>query len=286
MHPLNDTRSIELMDQLPGFMSFCIRKDHLCLSRSRDSHLHITIDIPVCMTGDRDRFLPCTDIRFDPLHRDRLAEHRPVHNRADRSIWTLIHLFQMILLHTGCIRRNRRALDRHSVFQCRLRRIDRHLIIGLIPVLKAQIIVLCLQVDIRKQELILDHLPKNPRHLIAVHLDKRRLHLNPAHAVSSSIHHLCCIRLPQPYCSSRQLALSFHTFFILPYPKTPEKHIQKAPGLVCRVLSARSSISDISDSGQGCPFLHAIIPPSPSALPCSEGGRTPERSPSVPVQST
>ena len=244
------------------------------------------------MTGDRDRLLPCTDIRFDPPHRDRLAEHRPVHNRTDRSIRTFIHLFQMILFHAGRIRRNRRALDRHAVFQCRLRRINRHLIVCLIPVLKTQIIVLRLQVDIREQELILDHLPKNSRHLIAVHLDKRCLHLNPAHAVSSSFSSIdtaasvCCIRLPQPYCLLKQLVPSFHTFFILPYPKTPEKHIQKAPGLVCRVLSARSSISDISDSGQGCPFLHAIIPPSPSALPCSEGGRTPERSPSVPVQST
>ena len=82
------------------------------------------------------------------------------------------------------VRRDCRAFDRHTVFFCRHGRVDSNLIIGVIPMFQAQIIILCLQIDIRKKKFVLDHLPENPGHLIAVHFNKRCLHLNFSHRQS------------------------------------------------------------------------------------------------------
>ena len=47
--------------------------------------------------------------------------------------------------------------------------------------LQSQIIVLCLQIDIGQQQLILDHLPEDSGHFISVHLYERGCHFDLFH---------------------------------------------------------------------------------------------------------
>ena len=54
--------------------------------------------------------------------------------------------------------------------------VDGHLVVGGVAMLQAQVVVLGLQIDMRKQQLVLDHLPDDARHLVAVHLHERRGH--------------------------------------------------------------------------------------------------------------
>ena len=55
------------------------------------------------------------------------------------------------------------------------------LVLGLVTVQQTQIVILGLQVHIGQDQLILDHLPQDSGHLVAVHLDQRGLHLNFSH---------------------------------------------------------------------------------------------------------
>ena len=59
-----------------------------------------------------------------------------------------------------------------------LGRVHGDLVIRLIPVLQAQVIVFGLQVHIGQNQLVLDHLPQDAGHLVAVHLHQRRFHQN------------------------------------------------------------------------------------------------------------
>ena len=93
------------------------------------------------MSGNCDRRLPVLYQRLDSLYDNRRTEHRSVQDRADRSVRALPHLRQVILLHTGRIRRNRRTLYGNSILSGGHSRINRYLILCLFPVLKAKIII-------------------------------------------------------------------------------------------------------------------------------------------------
>ena len=43
---------------------------------------------------------------------------------------------------------------------------------------ETEVVILRLEIDERQQQLVLDHLPENAGHFIAVHLYERRGHLN------------------------------------------------------------------------------------------------------------
>lgn len=53
-----------------------------------------------------------------------------------------------------------------------------NLIIGLITVGQAQVVVEALDVQVGEDELVLDHLPDDPGHLVTVHLDDRLVDLD------------------------------------------------------------------------------------------------------------
>ncbi len=53
-----------------------------------------------------------------------------------------------------------------------------HLIVGGVPVRQSEVVVEALDVEVREDELVLDHLPDDPRHLVAVHLHHGLGHLD------------------------------------------------------------------------------------------------------------
>jgi hypothetical protein len=63
----------------------------------------------------------------------------------------------------------------------RLGRLDRHLVVGLVPVLDPEVVVEQLDVEVGQDQLVLDHLPDDPGHLVAVELDDRVRHLDLRH---------------------------------------------------------------------------------------------------------
>src|SRR5262249_52858673 len=64
--------------------------------------------------------------------------------------------------------------------------IDRHLIIGGVAILHAEVVVLKFDIEIRVDQLVFDELPDDARHLIAVHLDDGAANLDLLHVANPS----------------------------------------------------------------------------------------------------
>ena len=136
------------------------------------------------MTGDGNGLLPVGYIGNNTLHQNRCTEYGSVQNGTNGTIGTLPHFLQVIFGHTRRVRSNSRAFYRNSVLFRGIRAVDCHLVVGFVSVNKTEVVVIGLEVDVRVDENILNHLPDNSRHLVAVHLDKRCGHLNFCHSCS------------------------------------------------------------------------------------------------------
>ena len=101
------------------------------------------------MTGNRDWLLPAGYHRRDAFTENRCTEHGSVQDGTQGAVGTLIHLLQMILVHACRIRCDRCAFYADAVLADRIGRINGDLIVGFIPLGKTEVIIFCVQVDIR-----------------------------------------------------------------------------------------------------------------------------------------
>ena len=136
------------------------------------------------MTRKCDRFLPVAYTWLNSLYNDRCTEYRSVKNCTDRTIRALIHLLEIIFVHTGMIWCDRRTFYCNTIFLSCFSSIDRNLVICFITIIQPEIIILCVQINKRKKEFIFDHFPEDSGHLISVHLYQRCRHLNFFHNTS------------------------------------------------------------------------------------------------------
>ena len=90
----------------------------------------------------------------------------------------LLTLLQVEFLHAGLVWGDGGALHAHRVLLDCLGGIERDLVIGLVSVGQAQVVVLEVDVEVRVDELVLDVLPDDPGHLVAVQLHDGVLHLD------------------------------------------------------------------------------------------------------------
>ena len=88
---------------------------------------------------------------------------------------------ELILGHALGVGRDGGAFDTHAVFLNGLGRVVGHLVAGPVALRQAQVVILGLQVDEGQQQLVLDLLPQDAGHFVAVHLHDGRRHLNLFH---------------------------------------------------------------------------------------------------------
>ncbi len=183
MSALPDGGAVDLLDHQRLFLAGLIALEgHGADAGLGGIHIHRFVYITVGMTGDGDGLLPVLDHGLDGGDADGGAEDRAVQNGADGAIGALPHLGELgIFLHALLVGGDGGALDAHAVFFVGVGGIDGHLILRGVAVQQAQVIVFGLQVHIGRNQLVLDHLPEDAGHLVAVHLDQRRFHLNFSH---------------------------------------------------------------------------------------------------------
>ena len=92
---------------------------------------------------------------------------------------------QIVFLHALRIGGNGGAFNRYTVLLVGKRRIHGDPVIRGVPVGKAEIVILGFEIDKRKDQHVLDHLPENSGHFVAVHLYKRRCHADLFHSFPS-----------------------------------------------------------------------------------------------------
>ena len=178
---LHHARAFEFLDCLARLRAVR-RSDHeFRLAACRHRAFHIAVHVAVSMTGQRDGLFPVRHKGNDTLHQDWRAEHGAVQNGADRAVRGFPHLMQVVFLHAGSVRGDGRAFHGDAVFFCGLGALHCDAVACLVAVLEPQIIVFRLQIHVRQDEDLLEHLPDDARHLVAVHLHERRLHLQLFH---------------------------------------------------------------------------------------------------------
>ena len=78
VNTLNDTCSVEIMDQFTGLGAVCCGEYQLCLTGSGYFDLCIFIDITISMTGDGDGLGPVLYVGNDALYQDWCTEYGTV----------------------------------------------------------------------------------------------------------------------------------------------------------------------------------------------------------------
>ncbi len=164
------------MDRVLLFRAVRQSDQQLSPGSGRNRSFYVFVYVSIGMAGDCDRLLPARQIRGDPLYQNRRAEYRAVQNSADRAIGRFPHLLEMVFLHSGGIGRDRGALHSNSILFCRHGGIYCYLVVGFIPVLKPQVIVFHVQVEIGEKQNLFDHAPDDPGHFISVHLHQGSVH--------------------------------------------------------------------------------------------------------------
>jgi hypothetical protein len=140
----------------------------------------------VGVAADDDRLGPARHQPRDVRDHDGLAEDHPTEDVADRAVRRQPHLLQAELLDPRLVRRDRGALDADTVLLDGVRGVDGDLVVGGVPVLDAQVVVVKVDVQVRVDQLVLDELPDDAGHLVAVELDDRPLDLDLGHCAWDS----------------------------------------------------------------------------------------------------
>ena len=134
------------------------------------------------VAADDDRLRPA---RHEPRHvgdHDRLAEDDATEDVADRPVGRAVHLLEPELLDARLVGCDRRALHADPVLLDRVRGVDRDLVVGRVAALDAEVEVLQVDVEVRQDQLVLDELPDDPGHLVAVEFDDGISHLDLRHS--------------------------------------------------------------------------------------------------------
>jgi hypothetical protein len=155
---------------------------------ARAGHLEVgrLVLVPVRMTADHDGLRPSRHEARDVRADDGLAEDHATQDVADRAVRRLPHLLQLELLDPGLVGGDGGTLHTDTVLEDRVGRIDGHLVIGGIAVLHPEVVVLEVHVEIRQDQAVLDELPDDAGHLVAVEFDDRIVNLDLCHGVRLS----------------------------------------------------------------------------------------------------
>src|SRR6185312_279144 len=148
---------------------------------TRETEVGGAILVAVGVAADDDGLRPAWDEARHVAADDGLAEDDAAEDVADRAVGALPHLLQIEFFDARLVRRDGRALDADAVLLDGVGRVDRNLIVGGVAVLDRQIVVLERHIEIRMDQLVLDQLPDDTGHLIAVELDDGSGHLDLLH---------------------------------------------------------------------------------------------------------
>ena len=130
------------------------------------------------MTGNGDGLFPAGDKRSDAFYNDRSTENSSVQKGTDGTIGGFPHFRQVVFLHTVCVRGDGSAFYSNTIFFGSHCRVNRNLIFGGFTMFQSQIIILGVQIDVGGEQDILNHLPDDTGHLVAIHFNQGGRHLN------------------------------------------------------------------------------------------------------------
>jgi hypothetical protein len=167
-----------LLDHLPVFA------DELDGQRSLAGILEVggLVLIAEGMAADNDRLCPAGDEAGNVLADDGFAEDHSAEDVADRAVRALPHFLQPELRNARFVGRDGGALDADAVLLDGVGRVDRHLVGGLVAILDRQVVIVEVHIEVGVNQLVLDVLPDDAGHLVAVEFHDGAGHLDFRHS--------------------------------------------------------------------------------------------------------
>ena len=142
---------------------------------------------PIGVAADDDRLGPAGHETRHVLADDRLAENGAAEDVADGAVRRFPHFLELEFLHARFVGRDRRAFDGDAVFLGGFGGVDGDLVVGLVAVLDREVVIFEIDVEIGMDQLVLDEMPDDPGHFVAIHFDDRIGDLDLAHGLTSSL---------------------------------------------------------------------------------------------------
>jgi len=173
VHSHEDTRSLELVGlhhcgSLAGILGF---EGHNELTGLLSDEISSTVLITEGVSSNNDRGSPAWNHPRDVLDDDWLSEDGSVKLVSDSAVGGLVHGLEVELFDTRLIGSDGGPLDPHLAGLDGVGRVEGDTVIGGVAVLHAEIEVLDVEVEVGSDQLVLDGLPDDSGHFIAVELD-------------------------------------------------------------------------------------------------------------------
>ncbi len=163
--------------------------------------------VAVGVAADDDGLRPAGHQARHVLADDGLAEDDAAQDVADGAVGRAPHLLEAELFDAALVGGDGGALDGHAVLLGGVGGVDGDLVVGRVAVLDAEVVVFEVHVEVGVDQLVLDQLPDDACHLVAVHLDDRAGDLDLLHGwidlafrASQRVGRLC----PRPYSIGAQ----------------------------------------------------------------------------------
>ena len=183
VHALKDASALELVNYDFFLLSVGTFIYKFCNTLGRHAYFYALIYVAIGVTGYRNGLFPVFHDGMYGGNRDWCAEHGTIQARADCAVRRLPHLVEVVLRHAGFVGGYRCALNGHAKTLCSICRIYGNLVARLIALHEAQVEIFRLQVHEGQDEFVFNHLPKDARHFVAVHLHEGSCHFDFFHSI-------------------------------------------------------------------------------------------------------
>ena len=156
---------------------------------ARPVHLEVRGPVLVAerVTADDDRLGPARNQPRHILDHDRRAEDGAAENVSDGAVGREPHLLEVELLDAGLVGGDGRAFDAHAVLLDGVGGVDGDLVVGLVAVLDAEVVVVQVDVEVRQDQHLFDHLPDDASHLVTIEVYDRAFDFDLGHVESASL---------------------------------------------------------------------------------------------------
>ena len=144
------------------------------------------------MTADHNWFAPMWNQPWNVLDDDWFAEYNSTQDVTDSSVRRLPHLLQIEFFNASFVRCDGCALNADAMLLNRTGAIDGDLVVGRISVLNSEVVVLKIDIKIRQDQLLLDEVPDDAGHFIAIELNDGSLYFDLAHLSTFRALDFCC----------------------------------------------------------------------------------------------
>jgi len=112
---------------------------------------------------------------------DGFAEHHAAEDVADGAVGRLPHFLQAEFLHPGLVRGDGGAFDADTDLLDGVGGVHGDLVVGLVAVFHPEVEIHQIDIEERGDQLVLDVLPDDPGHLVAIEFDDGVGHLDFCH---------------------------------------------------------------------------------------------------------